>query len=187
MHGAAGSGELSTARLLLRPFRETDLDALHEIVTDPRAMRYWDRPAWSDPERTRRMLAMFMADRPDQHLEFAVEHKGRFIGRVGMWKRFEIGYIFHPATWGKGFGGEAVGALLPEIFARFPDAEALTAEIDPRNIASARLLEALGFACTHLEEKNFLYGEDEWCDTAYYVLARNAFPPDRVGSAVHQR
>lgn len=165
-----------TKRLRLRPLRADDLTALHAIFSNPCAMRYWDRPAWDDVGQTRALLEAFMRDAPDEHLEYAVEKDGTCIGRVGMWKRWEIGYILAPDHWGHGYATEAVAALIADVWRRFPAAERLTAEIDPRNIASARLLEKQGFVLSHIEERNFRYG-DEWCDTAYYALPRPATDP----------
>ncbi len=163
---------IDTGRLRLRPLRADDLHPLHAIFSDPRAMRYWDRPAWDEIDQTRALLEAFMKDAPQEHLEYAVEKDGACIGRVGMWKRWEVGYILAPKHWGQGYGSEATTALIAEIWHRFPEAQRLTAEIDPRNAGSARLLEKLGFACTGTEERNFRYGPDEWCDTAYYALDR---------------
>ncbi len=167
---------LHTARLTLRPLVAGDLDTLHAIFSDQRAMRYWDRPAWQDREQTRALLTAFARVAPDDHLEYGVEHAGQLIGRVGMWRRFEIGYILHPDHWGQGFGREAVGALLQACVARFPQAPCFTAEVDPRNADSCKLLEHLGFARTGLVEKNFDYGGIEMCDTAYYAYT----PPGRA-------
>ncbi len=166
---------IRTERLLLRPFRADDLDALHAMYSDPQVMRYWDRPADGDPEKTRASLDGFLREAPDEHLEYAVERDGVLIGRVAMFRRYEIGYMFAPAHWGAGLATEALQALVAAAFARFPEADALTAEIDPRNTASARLLQRLGFVCTGTAEKNFLYGDTEWCDTAYYALSRDGW------------
>ena len=163
---------IRTARLVLRPLRPGDLDALHAITTDPRAMRYWDRPAFTSLEETHALLAAFLRDAPEAHLEYAVDLDGAFIGRVGMWKRYEIGYLLHPDHWGRGYGTEAVLALITEVWARFPEAVRLTAELDPRNTGSVRLLENCGFVRTGLVEKNFDYGGVELCDTAYYEVPR---------------
>jgi ribosomal-protein-alanine N-acetyltransferase len=160
----------------LRPLRAEDLDALHAIFSDPRAMRYWDRPAWSDIAETERLLAGFMREAPQEHLERGIVLGDHLIGRVGMWRRHEIGYILYPDHWGAGHATAVLQAFLPEVFHRFPEVDALTAEIDPRNIASARLLVRLGFTCDRVEEKNFLYGGSEWCDTAYYRLNRPQLP-----------
>ena len=166
---------IRTARLVLRPFAAGDLDALHAIFSDPRAMRHWDRPAWDDIDRTRRLLAEYRRDAPDEHIEYAVDRDGTLIGRVAMWKRYEVGYIFAPDHWGRGYATEAMEALIPEILARFPEAQTLTAELDPRNEASVRLLRRLGFVQTGLAERNFHYG-DEWTDTAYFALQRPSMP-----------
>lgn len=163
---------IDTKRLRLRPLCDDDLGLLHQIFSDPQAMRYWDRPAWDDIDRTRALLAALMQDAPDEHLEYAVELDGICIGRVGMWKRWEIGYIFAPDHWGHGYATESVAALIDDIWRRFPQADRLTAEIDPRNTGSARLLNKLGFTLTGTAERNFLYGETEWVDTAYFELER---------------
>ncbi|MGP6088389.1 GNAT family N-acetyltransferase [Antarctobacter jejuensis] len=161
---------IRTARLLLRPARPTDLEALHAVFSDPRAMRYWDRPAYEDIALTRRFLRGFMAT-GDGRVEYILDREGRCIGKAGMWRDREIGYILHPDHWRQGLAYEALSAILPEIPRQRPDITELTAELDPRNIASARLLEKLGFLHQRTEEKSFLYGGTEWCDTAYYTRA----------------
>ena len=163
---------IRTKRLLLRPLQPQDLLPLHAILSDPKAMRYWDRPAHTALEDSRKLLEAFMRDAPDQHLEYAVTLDGAFIGRVGMWKRFEVGFLFAPAHWGRGYATEATKALIDRVFERFPDAPELTAEVDPRNIGSCRVVEKLGFVLRRVGEKDFLYGGTEWCDTAYYALPR---------------
>mgnify|MGYP003347797219 CR=1 FL=1 len=44
-------------------------------------------------------------------------------------------------------------------------------DVDPRNKASIRLLERLGFAETHRAARTWLVGE-EWCDSVYFALTR---------------
>ncbi|WP_171176514.1 GNAT family N-acetyltransferase [Ruegeria sp. HKCCD8929] len=168
----AAVGVIRTDRLLLRPARPDDLLPLHSIFSDTGAMRYWSHPAHEDLEPTRRFLEGFMTEDAKNRFEYIVEFDGTCIGKAGMWARPEIGYILHPDHWGKGFAYEALSAVLPRIFERHEDLEHLTAECDPRNAASVKLLEKLGFRQTGLIEKNFLYGETEWCDTAYFRLDR---------------
>ena len=47
---------IRTERLTLRPPGMDDLDDLHRVFSDPRAMRYWSHPAHDDLDRTRRMF-----------------------------------------------------------------------------------------------------------------------------------
>jgi ribosomal-protein-alanine N-acetyltransferase len=155
---------IETARLRLRPARETDLDDLHAVLSDARAMRYWERPAYDDVAQTQSFLGSLMK----APFEYIIEHQGRCLGKAGMWRPEEIGYILHPDFWRRGFAFEALQAILPDIQSRQPDLTRFIAEIDPRNIGSARLLDKLGFAHIRTEQQNFLYGGTEWCDTAYF-------------------
>ena len=162
---------IRTDRLVLRPLRADDLPGLHAIMSDARAMRYWSWPAHSDLAQTKRFLDGCLRGGPDV-LEYAVDLDGAFIGRVGMWQKAEIGYILRPDHWGRGLATEAVAALVRTVFHRFPGIDVLRADIDPRNLASDRLLRRLGFVLERVEEKNFLYDDAEWCDTAYFTLSR---------------
>lgn len=168
MTGAAAA--IRTPRLCLRPARPTDLEALHAVLSDPRAMRYWSRPAHDDIALTRRFLSGLMA--ADD--EYVIDRDGRCIGKAGLWQGSELGYILHPDHWGQGLASEALSALLPRVWQRRPDLSEITAEVDPRNLASCRLLARLGFVHLRTERRNFLYDGREWCDTAYFALARPA-------------
>ncbi|MGH1414744.1 MAG: GNAT family N-acetyltransferase [Pelagimonas sp.] len=163
---------MKTKRLVLRPACQDDLGPLHEIFSDPRAMRYWDRPPHKDVAQTQRFLDHFISGDVENRKEYILEYDGRCVGKAGMWKISEIGYILHPDLWGQGLVTEALNAIIPLIFKSFPDVDTLTAELDPRNIGSIRVLEKLGFTQVGFAEKNFLYGETEWCDTGYYALKR---------------
>ena len=109
---------------------------------------------------------------PARKFEFILDLDGHCIGKAGVWSVPEIGYILHPDHWGQGLAREAMEAILPHAFSAFQDEPYLTAEVDPRNTASIKLLKSLGFTCVNVIEKNFLYGESEWCDTAYFQLQR---------------
>jgi [ribosomal protein S5]-alanine N-acetyltransferase len=47
----------------------------------------------------------------------------------------------------------------------------LLADVDPRNTASLRVLQKLGFTVTGTAENTFLLG-DEWCHSVYLALPR---------------
>ncbi|SMX50628.1 GNAT family N-acetyltransferase [Maliponia aquimaris] len=173
MTGAAVGG-IVTPRLCLRPARATDLEPLHAVLSHPRAMRYWSRAAHDDIAVTRRFLRGLMAT----DLEYVIARDGRCIGKAGLWQAGELGYILHPDHWGRGLAHEALSALVPHLWRRLPDLKIMTAEVDPRNAASCRVLEKLGFAHLRTEQGNFLYDGHEWCDTAYFALSRPAdLPP----------
>lgn len=161
---------IHTQRLLLRRARMDDLDAMHRILGNAAAMRYWSTLPHTDIEQTREWLGAMIEAPPEESDDFIVELGGRVIGKAGCWRLPEVGYILHPDHWGKGYAGEALGAAIAHVFASYPVA-ALEADVDPRNTASLRLLERLGFRETRRAERTMQIG-DEWCDSVYLSLKR---------------
>lgn len=161
---------IETARLILRRARPGDLADLHAAMSDPRAMRYWSRPAHERIEETAAFLQAMIDETRGESDDFLVEYQGRVIGKAGAWRLPEIGFLVHPDHWGKGLGFEAMEAVIAHLFAAHDLAE-LTAEADPRNLASLRLLGRLGFVETGRAERTLKW-RDEWCDSVYLALPR---------------
>ena len=164
--------ELLTARLRLRRAMPTDLEAFHEILSDPVAMRFWSSLPHRDLERTREWLDSMLSEGPPLNEDFVIEHQGRLIGKAGCWRLPEIGYILHPAYWGQGFAAEACRAAIAHVFASY-DLDAITADVDPRNEASLRLLARLGFVETGRATATYEI-EGEISDSVYLALGRSS-------------
>ena len=162
--------QLLTPRLKLRRAAMSDLDAFHAILSDPGAMRYWSSPPHRDVDRTREWLAAMIADGPPVSEDFVIEHQGRLIGKAGCWRVPEIGYILHPGYWGQGLAAEACNAVIAHVFATY-DVPAITADVDPRNEASLRLLARLGFVETGRATATYEI-EGEISDSVYLALPR---------------
>jgi [ribosomal protein S5]-alanine N-acetyltransferase len=162
---------IRTERLSLRRAQMEDLDDVHAILSHPRAMRYWSTPEHETLEQSRKWLEGMVAGGPGED-DFLVEYQGRVIGKAGAWKLPEIGFLLHPDHWGKGLAHEAMAAVIGHLFAAHDVAE-LTAEADPRNIASLQLLAKLGFVETGRAERTMQW-RDEWCDSVYLALRRSA-------------
>ncbi|GAA4756535.1 GNAT family N-acetyltransferase [Sphingomonas daechungensis] len=160
--------EFRTKRLTLRPARESDLVAMHGILSDPRAMTYWSSLPHDRIEQTWDWLASMLAIPPSEGEDFVVELGGKLIGKAGLWRFPEIGFIFHPDYWGRGYAREALEFVLDRAFG-VHQLPAVTADVDPRNEGSIRLLAGLGFQETGREERTFQIG-DQWCDSVYFEL-----------------
>ncbi|MDE8651602.1 GNAT family N-acetyltransferase [Novosphingobium album (ex Liu et al. 2023)] len=165
---------LRTERLTLRPARADDLDAIHALLSNPRAMAYWSTPPHTHRDQSREWLAGMIATAPDEGVDFVIAHHGRVIGKAGFYRFPEIGYILDPALWGQGLAGEALRAVLGHVFTAH-GLERAVADVDPRNAASLRLLERLGFRETGRAAKTWLVGR-EWCDSVYLALDRKDWP-----------
>jgi RimJ/RimL family protein N-acetyltransferase len=161
-----------TDRLVLRRAREEDLEAMHQVLSHPLATRYWSTPPHDSLEQTREWLAAMIEDAPGERDDYVIERDGRVIGKAGCFRLPEIGYILHPDHWGQGLATEALRAVIPRLFERHK-LPAITADIDPRNAASIRLLTSLGFVETGRARRTW-HIADEWCDSVYFALARPA-------------
>ena len=163
---------IRTTRLVLRRASWDDLAAVHRLFSNPQAMRYWSRPEHATLDETRHWLRFLVEPAPDS-LDFLIETDGEVIGKAGAWQLPEVGFLLHPDHWGKGLAHEAMLAVIAHVEAEFPALPELTAEVDPRNLASLRLLDRLGFRETHRAERTLLW-KDEWCDSVWLARKRGA-------------
>lgn len=161
--------EIRTERLLLRSATFDDVDAFHCILSDPRAMAYWSTPPHQDLAETQRWVASMTGIKSSEGEDFVIEADGLLIGKAGLYRFPEIGFILHPDAWGRGYAREALDIVLGRAFAvhGLPRVEA---DVDPRNERSLRLLTGLGFQETRRASRTWNVG-GEWCDSVYLQLS----------------
>lgn len=164
--------EIRTARLVLRRARRDDLAAIHAIMSDARAMRFWstlphESIAVTEPWFEQQFFSGLL-----ERDEWVIEHDGRVVGNIGIWNMPEFGFILHPDAWGQGIGTEAARAFIDYAFATH-HINAITADVDPNNAASLNLLHKLGFTETGRAERTFFIG-GQWFDSVYLSLPRPA-------------
>lgn len=168
---ATDDAVIRTRRLVLRRVRpEEDFAGLHAVLSDAKAMAYWSSPPHDSEEQTRDWLAAMAQTTPAEGDDFIIEFAGRAVGKAGFYRFPDIGYIIDPALWGQGLVAEALAPIIARAF----DCHALeriTADVDPRNRGSIRLLEKLGFSETHRAPRTWLIA-GEWCGSVYFALER---------------
>ena len=181
---------LRTERLTLRPHSEGDLRALLAYYSDPTVVRFLLTHPWTE-EDGRQTLTKLVdrrgLDTPSRALALAVEHEGEVVGDVALWATDEtgavgeLGWAFHPAVAGRGLATEAAAALLDIAFGHY-GMHRVTAQLDPRNVASARLCERLGMRREALHRQNW-WSKGEWTDTEVFAALAIDRPRD-VGDAI---
>ena len=171
---------LTTARLVLRPFRDADRREVFELHSHARVMRYWDSAPWSDETQADRFLARCRALSDNEAgARVAVERRdtGRFIGWIGLqhWdhdnRSANLGYVFAEHAWGQGYATEAGRALLEWGF-DVMDLNRVSAQTDTRNEASARVLTKLGFTLEGILRENVIVDGEVSDDATYSLLRR---------------
>lgn len=160
---------LRTQRLLLRRPRIGDVAAMHAILSDPAAMRYWSTLPHAELAESETWVAdTIKAVEAGECDDFFVECDGAVIGKAGLWHGDEIGFLFHPRVWGRGYAGEALRAVIDHAFDQGGRTQ-IRADVDPRNDRSLRLLTRLGFRESGRAERTFCIG-GEWSDSVYLTL-----------------
>lgn len=152
----------------LRRVRPEDAAALHPIFADPLAMRYWSTMPHETAAQTQEWVASMASAPPAESDDFILEHEGRVIGKLGCWRLPEVGYLLAPSVWGRGLASEALAAFIDHR--RRCGGVELTADTDPRNHASIRLLQRHGFVETGRASRTWLIG-GQWFDSIYWRLA----------------
>jgi RimJ/RimL family protein N-acetyltransferase len=143
--------ELRTERLLLRGFRDGDLDDWAEICADAEVTRWVGDPDGLSREDAWRRMAYFLG-----HWElrgcgqWALEEQatGRLVGRAGLmypeaWPGLEVGWLVGRSHWGRGYAPEAGRASMDWARDALGAAHVISL-IEDENERSARVAEKLG-------------------------------------------
>jgi RimJ/RimL family protein N-acetyltransferase len=131
-------------------------------------MRYWSTPPHDRLQQSEEWLRSMVDADPAESDDFIIEKEGVAIGKLGCWKLPEIGFNLASPHWGQGFASEAMAAFL-ERRRTIGRPSRLTADVDPRNLRSIKLLEKHGFAELGRASGTWQVG-DELCDSVYLAL-----------------
>ena len=168
---------LRTDRLLLRPLCAADAPAIYAIRSDPTVMRYASSLPLTSLDQAEAFIAREatgMAAGESLRLGLQRVEDDTLIGTCLLFhinqqcRRAEIGYELRSDAWGHGYMHEALLALVRLGFSELA-LNRIEADIDPRNAASARSLERLGFTKEgHLRQRWIVNGE--LSDSAFFGL-----------------
>jgi RimJ/RimL family protein N-acetyltransferase len=129
--------------ITLRPFADSDLDALFTWESDPRAVRMAAFTR-ADPSDRGAFDAHYerVRSNPSNTL-LAIDDDGEFVGTIGSFTldgEREVTYWIAPARWGRGLASQALRAFL-ELESTRP----LRGRVAGHNVASAKVLARAGF------------------------------------------
>lgn len=151
---AHGTDTIRTARLLLRPLDEGDIDVIVRLAGD------WDVASMTARipyPYTAADARAWLAELEPGEVVRGIERDGELVGATGCLPALdggsaEIGYWIGKPYWGNGYATEAATALVAHCFATLPY-DRLTCCHFSDNAASARVIAKLGFrhagSCSH--------------------------------------
>lgn len=165
---------ITTDRLLLRPFKSADLPMLHQLLSDPLVMKFSLNGPYSEQKSKVFIEQCILKSSNNEPSLLAVIDKNthQFIGSCGFFPQtiqgiaeLELGYRLLKSYWGRGLATEATTALKHYAFNEW-GLSRLISLIDTDNIASVRVAEKNGFKL----EKTMLY--DGRISVDFYAVLR---------------
>lgn len=166
-----------TARLVARRFGPRDLAAFVAMRDDPEVARYQSWERYTEEEGRSFIAGLATANPGDPGwFQIALEDKatGAFVGDCGLFidpadgRLARIGYTIARPFWNRGFASEAVAGLVAHAFPAY-GLHRITASVDPRNLASCRVLEKAGFTREALFRQSEWF-KGAWADDAIYAM-----------------
>lgn len=168
---------IETDRLILRPWRETDVEDFYEYASVDGVGQMAGWLPHKDIEESRTILGFFIRDKKTFALE--LKENGKVIGSLGLEERDgepevpegsmgrEIGYAIGKPYWGRGLVPEAVKAVIDYCFKEL-DFDWLTCGHFIRNDRSRRVVEKCGFQYVKDIVHHTRFGTEE--PTKLYIL-----------------
>lgn len=166
---------IETERLLLRPYREEDLDDLFAMNSDMRILQYLGNKPATREETWMRLLRNVGHWALKNYGAFAIFEKetGRFVGNTGLAHHHrglgeefdpfpEAGWVLAHWSHGKGYATEAALAAHRWFDAR-GEAQQTVCMIAPENVPSLHVADKLGYRA---------FGRSEYRDEAVVLFAR---------------
>jgi len=170
--------EITTTRLVLREFTESDWPDVLAYQSDPLYLRYYP---WTErtPESVQEFVRMFLAQQQEQprikfQLAMVLQSDGRLIGNCGLRmkaaeaKEGDIGYELSPQHWGQGYATEAARAMVEFGFSQLR-LHRIWSWCIAENVGSARVLLKLGMRLEGRLRENEHF-KSRWWDTMVFGL-----------------
>lgn len=177
---------LETERLLLRPWRESDLGDFHEYCSNPEVGPNAGWKPHESMEESRKILASFVNcdEATDAERALVLKENGKAIGSLGvmadrlrhegMGDGREIGYVLSHDYWGRGLMPEAVRRVIRFAFEE-KGLDYLSVSHFTFNLRSKRVIEKCGFRFEKVLHGAYKDYKGEAPDESCYLLTRKDY------------
>lgn len=172
--------KLHTKRLLLEKLEMKHAESFYSYRSDAETNKYqgWIPYALEDCKHFIKNRIAEQMNTEGTWFQFAILHKetNELIGDLGIHflpgdnHQAEIGCTISKKYHGNGYATEALSQVIDHLFRELKK-HRITASIDPNNLASAKLVEKLGFRKeAHFKESILLNGT--WIDDVIYAILK---------------
>ncbi len=173
-------------RIVLRPGRERDLERIYDAAADVRDLGpYWPLRMPSEQAWMKRFRENGWWEE-DHGILLITDRNDALLGQMSFFKASvyqnasELGYrLYRPEHWGQGTMTEAVGLLVPYLFAT-KTIDRIQATVIPGNMGSQRVLEKCGFQLEGVMRKAVFHNGRNTDLKLYSILREEAVGWERV-------
>ncbi|MGE6514534.1 GNAT family N-acetyltransferase [Lysinibacillus sphaericus] len=163
---------IKSQRILIREFEPHDWQAVYEYTSDMNVMKYIPEGVFSEEDAKN-----FVSKNMDDAKNFPVVliDENILIGHMVFHPYFgehtyEIGWVFNPKYYNKGYASEAAHALLNYGF-KDMQLHRIIATCQPQNIPSYKVMEKIGMRKEGYFKQCIPHGDDWWDEYYYAVLS----------------
>ncbi len=140
-------GPITTNRLILRPYKESDREQVIRILRNEEIAKTFMLPEFEDDAAAERLFRKILVlSHQKEHFERAICLDDRMIGFINDVEiqdgTMELGYVIHPDYQGRGYATEALTASIQELFRQ--GYSGIRAGFFEENPASGRVMEKSG-------------------------------------------
>jgi ribosomal-protein-alanine N-acetyltransferase len=182
--------QIESERLILRDYKETDLDDMHRLWSDKETMYYLDDILCETIEDSTKYLKTGMANEDGHYFCICEKAGGSYMGSIGYTitdttpygKIVHLGYMMLPEYHGKGYMTEAVKKVVEFAFTH-DDCVRITTGCHKENEASRKVIEKTGF---HKEGERIkaVYHDGSMKDRLEYAINKDEFIKRAVVSSM---
>lgn len=169
---------LETERLIIRRFCRDDWEGLYEYLSQESVVKYEPYDVFSKDEC---MAEAVNRSRNNAFWAVCLKENNKLIGNVYFEQQepmkfltWEIGYVFNPAYYGKGYATESCERILKYGFEEL-SAHRIIGRCNPENTSSWKLMERLSMRREGYFKKPAFFikspdGEPAWHDAYEYAI-----------------
>lgn len=175
---------METERLIIRRFLPEDWKDLYEYLSIPEVVFYEPYEVYTEEDCKKTALKRYEAKEESSFFAVCLKENNKMIGNLYFsqeepveFMTFEIGYVFNPNYYGKGYATEACKRILKYGFEEL-NAHRIIAGANVNNSASWKLLERLSMRReAHMLQNAFFKrtenGDPIWHDSYHYAILSN--------------
>lgn len=175
---------LTTKRILLRSFLESDWPVIHTLYSQPQTVQYNPGGYPDDETSTKDLVKSWVyqhevVDPGEYTFLIADNTDGSFIGVISLrlgkkkYSNAEVWYKLEPTKWNKGYATEALRAVLNFGFHTL-NLHRIECGCSVKNIASFKVMEKAGMVREGVH-RALLPLEDGWHDACIYAILKSEF------------